>query len=740
MPSKIQAMPRRRRPATTTPAHAATTAPTPTPPLPPPPIRQGVDAVVQWLNRVNVATMDLAATSPHKHKALQLLVAAFGRCRAVARDVELLLRAREQRDGIAAAPAYDDAAPLDDALATPLWASLELVRLCHLVLQSPELDKDDVAAVQTRIRHYVAAVTVRESAATADFKRRHRIGSDVASAVDNYAQVQAQLEKERLTAGDAEDARDDLVAFGHFMKSDFASPWHIQVVCDALMRAERREIKGLIINMPPRRGKSTCASELYPAWYLGRHPTHDIIVATHSQSFADSVGRKIRNAIASPEYQRVFPGVHVAGDSSAAAVFEIVVDGASVRQRRGNCKTFGRGGAPAGSGSHCLLVDDFLSELDAYSATERSHLLDDLLAFRTRLAPDAVWIVINTRYHEDDVVGVVKRDFADDREWTVITLPEFAEVDEEWVITRPGTRRRAAERRVFKRSVGDVLWPERFSAESSEQLRSALLKVAPHKWHGQFMCRPVPQSGALVDTAWFRRYDYADVMSIVKQAVRIVVSVDTGGVKLHGRTTSAYGARTALTTWAELEDGRCYLVDVAAEPWIYPDMLRAIKDMCGEWTPSDLLIEDKAAGVEVVVDLNEQRDWVRTPITPIMPVGPKETRMAVASPQIRAGQVYVPAQGPCADVASPRCPAPSWLEEVLGEVAHFPMGSRKDIVDSLSQFLNWRRDNSVFSNYSEEMSSSVAKQQLARALAGPFGRQGVGVAPRQRVGAVVRPR
>lgn len=738
MPPKIQAMPRRRRAVATSSTIAPQPTPTSaTPTLPPPPIRQGVDAVVAWLSRVNMATMDLAAQQPYKHKALQTLTAAFGRCRAVARDVELLLKAREQRDGIAAAPAYEEAAPLDDAQATPLWGAFEIARLIGLVLAAPELDKDDVAVIASRAKHYVALVTVREASATADFKRRHKIGSDVAGAVEGYAQVQAQLEKESLTAADAEDAYHDLVSFGHFMKSDFASPWHVQVVCDALMRAERREIRGLIINMPPRRGKSTCASELYPAWYLGRHPTHDIMVATHSQNFADSVGRKIRNAIASPEYQRVFPGVHVASDSSAAAVFEIVVDGASVRQRRGNCKTFGRGGSPAGSGSNALLVDDFLSELDAYSATERSHLLDDLLAFRTRLAPDAVWVVINTRYHEDDVVGVVKRDFADDREWTVITLPEFAEQDEEWVVTRPGTRRRAAERRVYARRAGDVLWPERFSAESSEQLKAALMKVAPHKWVGQFMCRPVPQSGALVDIAWFRRYDYADVMNIVKQAVRVVVSVDTGGVKLHNRTSS-YGARTAISVWAEWEDGRCYLVDVAAEPWIYPDMLKAIKDVCGEWSPSDLLVEDKAAGVEVCVDLSEQRDWVRTPVTPIQPVGPKETRMSVASPQIRAGQIYVPAQGACADVAQPRCPAPSWIDEFLGEVAHFPMGSRKDLVDSLSQFLNWRRENSVFSNYSEEMSSSVAKSQLMRALAGPFGRQGVGLSPRQRVGAVRR--
>lgn len=251
MPSKIQAMPRRRRNVAVSTTHSTSAPQTATLNLPSPPIAQGVDAVVGWLNRVNMATMELATTQPHKHKALQQLIAAFGRCRAVARDVELLLRAREQRDGVAAAVGYDEAYPDADQLAVPLWASMELIRLVQLVLAAPELDKEDVASISLRSKHYVALVTVRESAATADFKRRHKIGSDVAGAVEGYAQVQAQLEKEALTAGDAEDARDDLVSFGHFMKGDFASPWHVQVVCDALMRAERREIKGLIINTPP---------------------------------------------------------------------------------------------------------------------------------------------------------------------------------------------------------------------------------------------------------------------------------------------------------------------------------------------------------------------------------------------------------------------------------------------------------------------------------------------------------
>ena len=62
------------------------------------------------------------------------------------------------------------------------------------------------------------------------------------------------------------------------------------------------------------------------------------------------------------------------------------------------------------------------------------------------------------------------------------------------------------------------------------------------------------------------------------------------------------------------------------------------------------------------------------------------------------------------------------------------MGSRKDIVDSTSQILNWRRENPVWSNYTETTATSLA------AIAGPFGRRGgsVGVRAPVRIGAVRR--
>src|SRR5215831_7427119 len=67
--------------------------------------------------------------------------------------------------------------------------------------------------------------------------------------------------------------------------------------------------KRAIINLPPRSTKSRFASVLFPSWYLGRHPDHKIMQASHTASLALDFGRDVRNLINSPEYQRIFPQV-----------------------------------------------------------------------------------------------------------------------------------------------------------------------------------------------------------------------------------------------------------------------------------------------------------------------------------------------------------------------------------------------------------------------------------------------
>src|ERR1019366_7231020 len=58
-------------------------------------------------------------------------------------------------------------------------------------------------------------------------------------------------------------------------------------------------------------------------------------------------------------------------------------------------------------------------------------------------APGGALVLIQTRWHEDDLPGRLLREHADEN-WEVISMPAVAEVDDEF------------------RKAGEALWPERF--------------------------------------------------------------------------------------------------------------------------------------------------------------------------------------------------------------------------------------------------------------------------------------
>jgi hypothetical protein len=116
--------------------------------------------------------------------------------------------------------------------------------------------------------------------------------------------------------------------------------------------------------MAPRFGKSQMISIYYPAWYLGRHPDHKVIVASHTADLAVVMARKVRNLIQSPEYAEIFPQYKIASDAKAAAQWNTTAGGEYF--------AIGVGGALAGRGAHLIIADDPLSEQDIKSGNTNS--------------------------------------------------------------------------------------------------------------------------------------------------------------------------------------------------------------------------------------------------------------------------------------------------------------------------------------------------------------------------------
>ena len=112
--------------------------------------------------------------------------------------------------------------------------------------------------------------------------------------------------------------QNDFLRFIAAMEPTYKFGTHLKRLGNLLMDVEEGIKDRIAVSMAPRFGKSQMISIFYPAWYLGKHPDHKVIVASHTVDLAVDMARKVRNLMQSPEYQAIFPGVKIASDAKAA--------------------------------------------------------------------------------------------------------------------------------------------------------------------------------------------------------------------------------------------------------------------------------------------------------------------------------------------------------------------------------------------------------------------------------------
>src|SRR5262245_27388720 len=79
-------------------------------------------------------------------------------------------------------------------------------------------------------------------------------------------------------------AQTNFLAFVRRVWPEFIHGRHHDLMADAFERIEKGKLKRCIINLPPRHTKSKFSSVLFPAWFLGRHPSEKILAASHTAS------------------------------------------------------------------------------------------------------------------------------------------------------------------------------------------------------------------------------------------------------------------------------------------------------------------------------------------------------------------------------------------------------------------------------------------------------------------------
>ena len=145
--------------------------------------------------------------------------------------------------------------------------------------------------------------------------------------------------------------------------SDFKMGRHIEIISDKLQQVENGEIKRLMVFLPPRSSKSVVCSKLFPAWYIGRNPKHELLTISHSDQLASDFGRSVRDIVNMEMFQKVFRGVALRSDVRAAGKWKT--------NHEGTYYAAGVRSQIAGRGAHVAILDDAMSEEDAISSAGR---------------------------------------------------------------------------------------------------------------------------------------------------------------------------------------------------------------------------------------------------------------------------------------------------------------------------------------------------------------------------------
>ncbi len=246
-----------------------------------------------------------------------------------------------------------------------------------------------------------------------------------------------------------------------------------------------------MILMPPRHGKSEFASHRFPVHVLELFPYWKIVLASYGADFAATWGRKIRNTISENADKLT---VRVAPDSAAAARWETT--------KGGGVNTAGVGGEITGKGCNLLIVDDPVKndeEAQSPVIREKAWRWWQSTAY-TRLEPDGRVIVIQTRWHEDDLAGRIIAQHEQHVKdgipspWVILDLPALAEDAND----------------LLGRSKGEALWPQRYSRDKLIAIKN---QIGEYIFSCLYQQRPVPEQGLIFKREWMVNQYYETLPS-----------------------------------------------------------------------------------------------------------------------------------------------------------------------------------------------------------------------------------
>lgn len=428
-----------------------------------------------------------------------------------------------------------------------------------------------------------------------------------------------------------------------------AEPWkpyaHLMLLSDHLVALSEGRIPRLIVNMPPRHGKSLLSSVYFPVWYLSKYPDRRVILCSYGDDFAAEWGRKARDTI---HAHSDLLGIKVDADTKAANRWGIF-------GHRGGMKTAGVGGQITGWGAHILIIDDPIKD----AAEASSQLIRDqkwewfCTTALTRREPGAPVAIIQTRWHEDDFPGRIERYFPG--EWTVINLPALAE---------PGDP--------LGRQVGAALCPERYDERALARIRD---EIGTYAFASLYQQRPAPEGGGIFKREDLREYKIDNGFYMLDTGSGIVeVPVTqcwrfvTMDLAITRRTSSDWTVAAVWDVAGYLDPPLLILRHLERHRMEGSGHLQLVRHIWTRWKPAYIGVEQAIHGSLLIEDA--RRDGILA--RPLLHRNKdKVFRAKEAAVLLEAHRVFLPAGAP-------------WRTEFDHELLTFPAGSHDDQVDVFS--------------------------------------------------------
>lgn len=495
-------------------------------------------------------------------------------------------------------------------------------------------------------------------------------------------------QKTRMTTGnaEAEELEQSLAAYTRHAwpvvdPADYMHNWHIDCISEHLEAVTAGQIRRLLINMPPRHMKSILVSVMWPTWCWAKRPELKWLFTAYAQSLSTKHSVDRRLILQSDWFRRNWGDrFTLLGDQNVKTEYQ--------NTKNGIMAATSIGGTITGKGGDVIVVDDPHNPVEINSDTIRGGVIEyfrKTLPSRLDNKKTGAMVVVMQRLHEGDLSGHILETGG----YTHLSLP--AECEKRVVVHFPRSGRDVI------REQSTLLWPER---EGPEELAALKRTMGSYDYGAQYQQDPTPSEGGMFQRKWWRFWVPADgreyppvEMRIGGKPVyfiaeplppRLDQQIQSWDCTFKDSDGSDY---VAGQVWGRKQANK-YLLDQVKDRMDIIRTMEEIQRFRAKYPKARLvLVEDKANGPAVIQMLRRKVSGM----VAVNPEGGKVARASAVTPEIEAGNVYLP--------------HPSlfpWVTDFINTFAGFPAVLHDDEVDAATQALNRLMYNTADTSEYEE--------------------------------------